>query len=673
MAGLAADRARIGIAHRRDIDGLRAVAVIPVVLFHVGVPGFAGGFVGVDVFFVISGFLITTIIYNEIQAGKFSLVRFYERRARRILPALFVVTAASLIVSTLLFLPAALAAFGKSVVMAMLFVSNVGFWKDSGYFAPAAVTKPLLHTWSLAVEEQFYVLFPLFLFALRKLDRIRLVFVVAAVALGSFLLSLWALRGHPYLDFFSGPTRAWELALGSILALGQWSAPESRIARTGIRAAGLLLIGYAITAFSGATPFPGANALYPCLGAALIIYAGMGRPKETAGILELRPLVFIGLISYSLYLWSWPIQVYVNYAAPRGLTAMDMTAAIVLSVAVAAGSWRFVERPFRGRNALFDTRTIFGFSAAGAGVIAAAGAILFMSHGLPQRMSPATARQVNAFLEAENVPDPFLNDCSEHVSDAEMQNGAICSFGDRGATRDFILWGDSHAAALVPGMDFVAKRHGRGGIWNYKPGCPPLLGIHFSNPPNCEEHNLVILKRALEPQIHDVFLDAVWAEYAEGTAYISGERQLVLNDSGSSNGPYSRPSQNEPVFDRGMEQIVRTLTSAGKRVVLIASVPELKWNAPEALAKNALWRRPLDVRVDTAAFLQRQAHVNSELRYLEKTYGVTVVYPRQVMCGEIKCEVMVDGQLLYRDMHHLSAFGANYVADRLAGGLFSQP
>ncbi len=331
---------------RADIDGLRALAVVPVVLYHFHVAPFGGGYVGVDVFFVISGFLITGLIHAEMRSGEYSLAAFYERRARRILPALFAVVAAAAVAALFLLFPADLRRFGESVAATALFVSNFDFWQQSGYFDAGAEAKPLLHTWSLAVEEQFYLLFPLLLGLFRSAGRRGLLLLAGGLALASFGFGLWAVRAYPAMAFYLAPARVWELMLGAILALAEVPRPPRWIAEA-LSLLGLALLAVAVFAFSPDTPMPGANALLPCLGAALLIYANGAGDTLAARGLSLRPMVFAGLISYSLYLWHWPVFVFARYLRVAPLGAAETLALIALSVGLAVLSWRFVERPFR--------------------------------------------------------------------------------------------------------------------------------------------------------------------------------------------------------------------------------------------------------------------------------------------------------------------------------------
>ena len=355
------------IKYRADIDGLRAVAVLPVVLYHAGVLGMSGGFLGVDVFFVISGFLITSIIATEISEHRFSLLSFYERRARRILPALTVVVLSTFAVGWVLLVPSEYKSLGQSALASALFLSNVYFTLTLDYFAPAAEFSPLLHTWSLAVEEQFYLFYPPVLALLFAWRGIRAaLWAVAGISGLSLAAAVVMLPVKPdwvfYLIFF----RAWELGIGAVLALSFFPVPRRRLLREIIAITGLLAILVPVFLYDSSMPFPGIAAVPPVFGAAAIIYIG----KESLGstvnkILAHRSLVWIGLISYSLYLWHWPILAFFRIGREHVSLPLDVgLLAVAVSVGVAWVSYRVIEYPFRARPPYGFTRNaIFGLSA----------------------------------------------------------------------------------------------------------------------------------------------------------------------------------------------------------------------------------------------------------------------------------------------------------------------
>ncbi|HPE61742.1 MAG: acyltransferase [Thiothrix sp.] len=369
--------------YRKEIDGLRALAVVPVVLFHAGIPGFDGGFVGVDVFFVISGYLITTLLLEALQQGNFSLVTFYERRARRILPVLLLVVLACLLPAWWLLLPHELVDFGRSMVAVALFVSNVLFWQDSGYFAPDAELMPLLHTWSLAVEEQFYLLFPLLLLAGWRLGRERLAGLLGILGLLSLGLAELGWRFAPDANFYLLPGRAWELLAGAGCAFYPGFRPVAgRVSTAWLAGVGLVLLLGAVGLFDRGLPFPGLYALVPVAGTVLLIlYA---RSDQGVGRVLASPILAgIGLISYSAYLWHQPLLVFTRMLwldAGPGL----LLVAVLLAFGLAWLSWRLVERPFRDRQR-FSRRQVFGFALAGSLLLIVSGLILIGLDGVPRR------------------------------------------------------------------------------------------------------------------------------------------------------------------------------------------------------------------------------------------------------------------------------------------------
>ena len=353
--------------YRAEIDGLRAVAVVPVVLFHAGLTVFSGGYVGVDVFFVISGYLITSIIIDELAEGRFSLLRFYERRARRILPALFLVMIACIPFAWSWMQVDDFRNFSQSLVAVSVFGSNVIFWLQSNYFGPGAETKPLLHTWSLAVEEQYYVLFPLFLMAVWSWKRQRVFWLIVFFTIVSFLACLWGARTMPSANFYLSPFRAWELLVGSICAFLAFRKPQQSSELLSLL--GLALLAVSIFAFDKDTPFPSVYTLAPVIGTALIILFG-ARGTLTGKLLSMRGFVGIGLISYSMYLWHQPLFAFARIRSVFEPALWLMGLLAILSVILAYLSWRFVEQPFRKKGTFGDAKQSSVFAASIVGLIA---------------------------------------------------------------------------------------------------------------------------------------------------------------------------------------------------------------------------------------------------------------------------------------------------------------
>lgn len=454
--------------------------MLPVVAYHAGLSQMPGGFVGVDVFFVISGYLITGIVADELArsslAGKpsLSLAGFYERRIRRIFPALFGMLALTAFAVSVLLTPAEVIDYAWSMLAAVLSGSNVLFWLDTNYFEQAAHQKPLLHTWSLSVEEQFYLFLPVGLLLLWRWQPTRSVtseagrkesvpghvkLGILAVAIGSFMWSWWGSQHQPTASFYLLHTRAWELALGALLAVGAIPALRAQWAREVTAAIGLIAIGASILMLTAETPFPGVAALAPCLGTAALLHAGSAGPTLVGRLLSLKPMQFFGLISYSLYLWHWPVIVLqrASFFLGENLDSkIEKALMIALSVLLAWLSYKFIEQPFRGRSWLspsgrwLNRRQVYAAGAIGALMLSAASALLIVSGGFPARMS-AQANQAAAFLTQSpllTMKDPT---CMAGIGLRDRVNAEKCLTHSNGK-KNVLLLGDSHAAHLWSGL-----------------------------------------------------------------------------------------------------------------------------------------------------------------------------------------------------------------------------
>jgi peptidoglycan/LPS O-acetylase OafA/YrhL len=646
--------------YRADIDGLRALAVLPVVFWHYGVWPFRGGFVGVDVFFVISGFLITSLIHAEMKGGTFSIAYFYERRIRRIFPALFAVLLATVILSALLLFPSDLKRYAQSLQATVLFGSNFLFRNLAGYWDVVSDRKPLLHTWSLAVEEQFYLLFPLTLYLLTKAGRKAEIGAIAAILVVSLTANIWAVRTTPVSDFFLLPYRGWELMLGSLLAIVRLPAPRNPAVCEAVMLAGLALIALSVFAYSADTPFPGEAATVPCLGAALLIYAGAGE-SFVGSVLRLRPVVAVGLISYSLYLWHWPLLVFAKYALFREFTPLETIVLIALAVLCAGLSWRFVEQPFRGHHERFSRRQIFLLGGAATAIALLLGALLQMHNGWPQRFSP----EVRAiFSAAQRSKPPKQLGCIDRPRKLDA-DAITCTFGFPDAKPTVALWGDSHATVILPVIAEAAIRARRAGLLARHHGCAPLLGVESSRAHGCRSFNDKIVRQIIHnPAITLVILLAHWAKSAEGVAYGHDDAgNLFLTDAQS---PVPSLRSDPAVFTRGLGRSVEALRRAGKRVVIVASIPEIGWPVPETLARMKLAHNGRELGPTLAEYLTRQKTVFAALTEMQKKYGVTVVYPHTLLCRGGRCRAQLDDVPIYVDAHHLSYRGALLLAPLLA-------
>lgn len=436
-------------SYRPDIDGLRALAVVPVVMFHAGVGFTKGGYVGVDVFFVISGYLITSIIAGEMAQGRFSFAHFYERRARRLFPALFAVLLASTVAAVCIMFPPELKTYGTVLAAALAFSANMLFATGDDYFGRVGDHSPLLHTWSLAVEEQFYLLFPallLLLFA-RRWPVKPVLWGIAAL---SFAGSLLAMAMNPILAFYLLPLRAWELLMGALLALGAFPVLTSQKWKDAIAWAGLVAILVAVAAFNKNVPFPGVTALVPVLGAVALIWTGQGVGTPVSRALSQPGVVFVGLISYSLYLWHFPIIVFYKLALGETLSNLERVLLCAVSVAVAIASWKLIELPVR-RNRLLVTRTsVFAASALAMIPLAGVGLLMMAEDGFA-RFYPQEIRRLAAYTYLQDGP-MRAGVCFITRATAGERGVADACLAKAPGKRNVLLLGDSHAAHLYPGL-----------------------------------------------------------------------------------------------------------------------------------------------------------------------------------------------------------------------------
>jgi len=502
--------ARPALAYRKDIDGLRAVAVVSVLFYHLKLKVW-GGFIGVDVFFVISGFLISSGIFREIAESRFSLSSFYQRRIRRIFPALIVMMAVSTVAACIFLMPSELEGFAKSLLAATGSVSNFFFWLHSGYFDTAAADQPLLHTWSLGVEEQFYIFFPIFLVCIRRFFPRHLKVSILCLATASFALSAVGAYMFVTATFYLPLTRAWELLLGTILSLDFFPRVSSALVRNIMSAAGLLMIVVAAFAYDIYTPFPGIAALPPCLGAALIIAAGQSGDSWVARLLSLRPIVFLGLISYSLYLWHWPFIVFQRQSIIQipGASERNIKLGVLcLSVIVATLSWKFIEGPFRKGKLTLKGKSAFAFAAASSVVLLLAGSAILVARGFPSRYTPEEV-QVASYA-GENVSGPYrIGTCYINSTRANF-SPASCLRVDP-SRENVLLFGDSHAAQLWYGLAKVSPNINF--LEATSSGCEPTLSHRALDTERCDAIMDYVINKFLPTQHVDaVLLTARWEE-----------------------------------------------------------------------------------------------------------------------------------------------------------------
>ncbi|MEO7246823.1 MAG: acyltransferase family protein [Novosphingobium sp.] len=640
--------------YRREIDGLRAIAVVPVILFHAGFAVFSGGFIGVDVFFVISGYLITQILMAEIERGDFSIARFYERRARRILPMLFFVILCCIPFALLWLNPSQLYDFSRSIVAVTFFSSNVLFWRDQGYFAALAELKPLLHTWSLAVEEQYYLLFPLLLAAGWRWGKKSVFWLILGLALVSLAVAEWSAHHAASADFYLLPTRAWELFAGSICAF-LWTDRGANMVQSGgqvvqwLGLAGLAMIIAAIFLLDSSSPMPGLYSLLPVVGTMLVIlFATSG--THAARILGLGPLVGIGLVSYSAYLWHQPLFAFArirSYGEPPGWLLLLLAAS---SIGLAGISWRYVEQPFRkgAKSLLPNRRAVFVASAATMAVMTGLGMVGYLTKGLPQR--PGMHRFVDLDFDTSGQG---YRACDPALADARLDMCHATSLGPVNA----VLIGDSHANDKFYGLE----RNDRSRNWALlaNSSCPPTLNIEVeADVKGCADKMRRVLDYTLQHDEIRTVAISFFASYALDTAYAADH---LLNHLGPDHvritGKDPGSTNRQLIFSEGLRDYLAALDASGKQVYLMMDQPELPFFPVDCLMGRS------DCRVPQATVLERQHAYRAMVAELALRYpNVHVFDPLSLFCDGQTCFFERDGHILYHDSHHLTKIGSDIYA-----------
>lgn len=619
-----------GPQHRHDIDGLRAFAVLAVVLYHAKL-GFSGGYLGVDVFFVISGFLITKLISEQMSKGKFSYRDFWFRRIRRLVPALLVVTAFVALTSPLVLLPQDLQDLGGALVAQPLLLANVYFWRvvQGGYFGDPAETRPLLHTWSLGVEEQFYVLYPILMALLFRIqtDSRRKVWLVLATG-ASFALSVGITPLKPVLSFFTLPTRAWEMLLGGLVALTPIEKAP-RALKEPLGWLGLLSIVACSIFYDHHMEFPGSAALAPCLGTAALLWANSGGPTRSGRLLAIPLLRWVGLSSYSIYLWHWPLVAYGFYTGNLG-SYTSRFLVVAASLAVGYLSYVWIENPCRRSPKLAASRTTIALYALYLVGCLSLGSLFYATQGLPQNWSPRAMR-----LYASKDDRGF-----RHVVEPDDPNSSPGVLGrESSSTTDFLLWGDSHGISLAPVLDSLGKRYAVKGLqvthngkaalaeWDFADGRSAEVSPEFK-----EKWFSMSLEIAKTHRVKVVFLCGYWSIYA-------------------------RPS-----FRSELEQTARAFQSQGVEVVFVLDVPTQKGNPPRDLALAQRWPKALPLPTTEAEHRHANQVVEQAVREIAAAEPglLTVVDPALLV---LKWETLqVGDHALYLDQDHLSDTGALLLA-----------
>jgi peptidoglycan/LPS O-acetylase OafA/YrhL len=643
--------------YRADIDGLRAIAVLPVVFYHANIGGFSGGYVGVDVFYVISGYLITSLIAKDAEIGKFSFMSFYERRIRRIFPALFGVMLFCAAVAAVLLTPADFAAFGKSMVAMTFFASNVLFKREGsgGYFGDASQRQVLLHTWSLSVEEQFYLFFPALLLLLMRWTKQWTAKVIFAITIVSFTISIWAVQHHPVAAFYIFIPRAWELLIGALLALRFVPPLQRRFLRELAGVCGLALIGWAVFSFTDLTAFPGVYALLPCLGAWLIIYAGESGPSYVKSVLSFAPLVFIGVISYSLYLWHWPLIMFSRYFAAGSLSGTAKWLIVACSVVVAFISFEFIEAPFRGGDSPLNRRQIFLFGASVSSVSAAIGLAVFLSHGMPWRYTPATRQLITENQAQTGDYDDVCGNWRKQIHN--VSDIDFCTFGPA-SSKKIMFWGDSHVQQLYPVVKELydgGELQGRGVIMALSNGCPPSehLNTRFGGLYHCNSFTRFALERAEEPDVDTVYIGfATWFTFEQDLC-VSASDECIESIS---------PSEAQRLFLAELADHIRTLKAERKRVIVGLPFPLYDKSIPDLEIRNAIFDR---FGLGAQAKDLDLPATREQLVSVARATGADLFDPDESLCDARGCITQLKGVSIYRDSNHLAITGAMLLRNNL--------
>lgn len=653
------------LAYRADIDGLRAIAIVAVVLFHFTVPGFRGGFVGVDVFFVISGFLITSIITSQLSDGTFTINRFYERRIRRLLPTLALVLAATMVAGLVLMPAPDLKRLAGSIFYTLILGANFYFADRGNYFESWVDEAPLLHMWSLAVEEQFYLVWPLLLSRVLWRRRERLVMVAGAIWAASLLASLHAAWRFPVEGFYLPHTRAWELMTGCLLALGLLAPPRTSAIANLASLIGLGAIAIAVVGYDQTVVMPGIAAALPVAGTFLVIWSGSGTSPIVNRALSWRPLVLVGLVSYAWYVWHWPLLAFFRYARERNPDAAETAVLIGASLLLAVACWRFLEVPIRARAGSFSQRRLFlGAGATGLALLAATG-VITLTGGLPARLSP----EVNA-LARDRIDLELSSPGCDTSTAAEVRAGALCIFGPRSDDGGILLWGDSHAWALRPAfLDFAETEH-RTVTYVARTGCPPLVDAwprqRGGRAESCADFNTAVRELVESGRFSDVVLVARWNFYALGpAAETSLNRERFLQDAQSTE---ASTDESRAVIERGLARTLQAVAKGGARAWVVAEVPDMRFDVPGLMARRLMHGRPIEPLdgPEVAEREERGRFMNDLVARLGQQLPVQMIDPGGVLCDASTCRAQENGQPLYRDDNHLSPFGARHVAPLLS-------
>lgn len=623
-------------------------------LFHAGIPGFGGGFVGVDVFFVISGYLITQLLIGAAaKPARHQLMDFYARRARRILPALFATSLVVAAIAVVIFMPWDLARLGRYLVATSLLGTNIAAWLERiGYFQSQFVPVPIRHFWSIAIEEQFYLVYPLSFIAVSRCFPRRRTTALVVFAAISFGLSVWGSYHAAIANYFLVPSRAWALLLGG--ALATTAAPaRSRLANELFAVIALVTLVFVGCWYGPTTPYPGWYAIAPCAAAAILIETGRHGTTLVGKLLSLRPVVFTGLISYSLYLWHLPILVLFRYYNIRSIGNFGTAALVACIYAVSVVSWKWLETPVRARRLLQSNRSLLWFSLTVTIVILAVGMFLWRSDGLPHRFAPEFRARGHEWLLENN----YLQHCI-NLPVAKIAAADLCSFGPREAdVVRGVVWGDSHAMALLPAYQRLAAAHHMRLYFAASSSCRPLLGVVDKSEDDatrkkCADFNAAVAQavRRLDPRL--LILNAHWID-ADGDLVSSPNNVRIVGESN---------------FTSAIRETLRQTDSQDRSICVVLDVPTFNYDLPTAIGVARI--RGINenfIGLTRAEALLQFRDPERDIGALEQRGILRSVDPKDVLCSGNSCSFESKGNLLYWDNNHLSPAGADFVSTVIDG------
>ena len=628
------------MSYRKDIDGLRAIAVLSVIFYHLGFPFISGGFIGVDIFFVISGFLITQSIQNDLDRGIFTIKHFYIKRIRRIIPLLFFVTMTTLGASFFILGVEALKEFALSLISVSIFSSNIFFWQNINYFSVSAELKPLLHTWSLGIEEQFYIFFPLFMIWTASWRSKRVFIATAIFTLLSFSLCLSPFgASHIQANFFLPITRFWELFMGVLLALflnkREFYSNKKLDNILGLLGLGFIIAPLLLLDYN--TLFPSINAFYPVLGAVLIIYSGERGESFLVPILSNKIVRYIGLISFSLYLWHWVIIAFAKNMVIGEFSLKLQLFMLLLTFALSALSYRFIEEPFRRKKELKEFLQLKqGFMALMVMFLSGVALFIFLTFAYPDKR-------------------PHHNEINCFKTEATMQSVEECTFGDKNASDTIVFYGDSHLSALYPAFEKFAKEHHKKGIAIALSGCAPLFDIFredgIGNSINCSGVYSKNIEKFLKNNAKDIshlYMVARWGIYERGY-HLNGRLQKATHFISDKQTSSKTAKQSAKVLKRGIEHTVDKIAKEWAiPMTIFKSVPELHGD----IGKRGI------APVLKEEYLKQLAYTDGIFEILEKRKNIEVVSPLEIFCPTDSCLMFRGKEPLYRDDNHVNYEGA---------------